>query len=164
MDKELQHDGDDDLSSSFNTEMDDLSLCSFDNEDMDSSSSTTPSSSSPQQLMMMPTHRSMPVLQKPNDVCFKSCRHPGTVRWRAIVKTYSGQYSEWKDEICTKVREDLALENITTFLVNLDPQGQLTKKIKDGLWYEATDEEILARTKERFVEDRKQRINRVYLY
>jgi hypothetical protein len=51
----------------------------------------------------------------------------------------------------------LALENITTFLVNLDPQGQLSKSIKRGLWYHATVQEILVRTKERYVEDRKQR-------
>jgi hypothetical protein len=51
-------------------------------------------------------------------------------------------------------KEKLAEENCTVFLVFLDLHGKPCLSIKHGLWYLASEKEVLEKTKQQFLRDR----------
>jgi len=94
-----------------------------------------------------------------NMVCFDMTHHPGTAKWRDAVKAISDntiRFPEWSDEDVDAVKGKLAYSNdCTTFLVFLDSQYKPTESIQDGLWYRATEGDILAKTKQQFLVHRR---------
>jgi ankyrin repeat protein len=96
----------------------------------------------------------------PRDVCFEWQGHPGTRKWREVVQSFSSNtkgYPEWHNEIANLVKEELDREGILLFLVFLNANGGPSVTISDGMWYRATPQEILDKTKEEFLRDRSQR-------
>ncbi len=98
--------------------------------------------------------------RKPTDsyVCFKKWNHPGTVKWRQVLKAIaskSEEFPEWHDDIYELVRIDLhETYGIRQFLVCRDADGKPSKR-NNAQWYLATSKEILDRTKQRFAAERK---------
>lgn len=94
----------------------------------------------------------------PREVCFQWKNHPGTARWLDIVQDFSEnihEFPEWRDEIVDLVKQELDKEGILIFLVFLNSQYQPCETF-DGLWYRATPNEILTKTMEEFLQNRRQ--------
>lgn len=110
------------------------------------------------------------MMAKTDSVFFGWIRHPATKTWRDAIKVFSQNhrdYPSWSDEICDKLKTMLREEKgIVNFFLcrrnqNDKSSEEKQKKIFDkqknymGQWAPATDQEILDRTKQRFVDDRK---------
>jgi hypothetical protein len=98
-------------------------------------------------------------LRDSGDVCFKMRSHPGTSQWREVVKEWSlhpETFPDWRDHYCDAIQERLRQEyGIQRFLLCRDSDGIKPSVKLNGNWHIATPEEILARTKQRFLDDRK---------
>jgi hypothetical protein len=90
----------------------------------------------------------------PNHVCLEWKHHPGTIKWREVVKTLSRNSSVWTDDMVNLAKEKLAEENFTVFLVFLDLHGKPCLSIKHGLWYLASEKEVLEKTKQQLLRER----------
>ncbi len=144
----------------------DMSCCSM----MDRSVFSTPSClaflDDLQELMDQLDHqvedeRKYFVKRTPNDrdVCFKKITHPGTKKWHEAVDLFSSNKNEfpsWQNEICDKILTHLKNEcGIDSFLICRNGDGKPSESTKNGNWCLAKNEEVLAKTKQRFNDDRK---------
>ncbi len=108
---------------------------------------------SPRRLM------TLPILPRRDDVCFKQFSHPGTIQWRSVIKMFSDdaiRFPYWDKTIFDNMIEILALQGTTRFLVCRNINGGPSNCIRQGQWYEATREEIDTKSRQRFLDDRKQ--------
>jgi hypothetical protein len=87
------------------------------------------------------------------DVCFGLINHPGTKKWRSIVDNLARQLNrQWSD----KKYEQVVLRQLKGCKFWICRDSGPSKCRKDQEWREATDEEIMERTKQRFRDCRKQ--------
>jgi hypothetical protein len=87
-------------------------------------------------------------------VCFESPSHPGTIMWHDIVTDMAintEDYPDWDDSIPDLVRDFLAEEGSTRFLVFLtNVDHQPCTDVTIGSWFPATEQEFFQKTMERF--------------
>jgi hypothetical protein len=116
-------------------------------------------------------HNMLERMAHTNAVYFGWIRHAATKEWRDSVKVFSKNhqdYPSWHDDICDKVKDNLRAKGIYQFFIcrKTDDSGGVERKKKifdknkksTGIWSVATDQEVLDRTKQRFVDDRKPQV------
>jgi hypothetical protein len=103
-----------------------------------------------------------PVVPTDHDVCFGMKEHPATQKWREAVDRFSAApEKKWTNAMSDMVKEDLAKQDITRFLVKLpvDHCGVPCRNVpfrpcrnsnEEGLWVLATEQEIREITRQRF--------------
>jgi len=85
-------------------------------------------------------------------VCFGWHQLFGTGWWHEIVLGLYLVYKKWDQTIYLQIRKQLTKEGFAIFLVFLDSNSMQTKMIQDGLWYQATEQEITVQSKQHFDE------------